>query len=612
MSEQNLGGDPSIGTPVEEPFLGEHIPIGLAVFEPVVPVHLQDRPRIDIPVEIANIQEAVDFEPKHGRWQIAKDIIGLVRHHKDGVETYRDKLLREERRGKNESATFGLATFGEQQAVLYAMNWDFFAGSLGVIAGEKFQAAADLAESKKLPFISIYASSGVRQHENVAGLTQMTRMVESIRHYKGKVAQPHVAVLLGNVWGGVSASAVPNADVVVALAGTNYGFAGPRVIEAHEGTAVPDGAQSAEANLMDRNIDVILRDTPELIDYLSALLSTSQVPDKQHALTPQAEPRLQNIHPEGDGRIFSFDGVGIKSPIRNTTEQPATPIVLKNKEHSADSTREDQLASQFQDLIIDANRVDLDFILHHAFTDTLPLYNHVEDGDIKRYPAVVAALGKIGSQPFLIVGSQPSYQKLGTKVRKLPASPGPQDFEYMERMLEMGGRLNLPAVFVTDTLGAEPTLSNERQGLSRSIASLMMKSIEYPQPVISIISGALGSGGGLATTPMIDRVMMLENAMAFVSEPRSATSILYNTPNPDPELIKQTLSTMRPTAADQLELGLVDEVVTETTDPYETAEHIHKAIFDTYVTLAAQSSRQLHSERRKKIRKLSGFEIVRE
>jgi len=158
-----------------------------------------------------------------------------------------------------------MAEVAGRPVVLYAMNWDFFAGSLGVVSGEKFQAAADLAISKKLPFVSVYASSGVRQQENFAGLTQMTRMVEAIRHYKEKVALPHVAVLLGNVWGGVSASAVPNADLILATSGTNFGFAGPNVIEAYEGSAVPLDSQSAEANLLDRNIDVVLSDVGELV-----------------------------------------------------------------------------------------------------------------------------------------------------------------------------------------------------------------------------------------------------------------------------------------------------------------------------------------------------------
>jgi len=119
-----------------------------------------------------------------------------------------DKLRRETGRGKTESSTYGLANVAGHQVVLYAMNWDFFAGSLGVVSGEAFQAAADLAISKRLPFVSVYASSGVRQHENFAGLTQMTRMwSRSATTSSGSPAPGRGAAR--NVWGGVSASAVP-------------------------------------------------------------------------------------------------------------------------------------------------------------------------------------------------------------------------------------------------------------------------------------------------------------------------------------------------------------------------------------------------------------------
>src|ERR1035441_543670 len=301
---------------LDSSFFGEGHPSGLPVFKAPIGAHLRNRKKVNSPSQLLVLQELVHFKASHGRWRIAKDLVGLVRrgHGNEGDESYGDKLQRERGKGKTESSTYGLANFDGHPVVLYAMNWDFFAGSLGVVSGEKFQAAADLAISRKLPFVSVYASSGVRQHENFAGLTQMTRMVEAIRHYKDKVPLPQIAVLLGNVWGGVSASAVPNADLILATSGTNFGFAGPNVIEAFEGLSVPTNSQSAEANMLDRNIDVVLADVDELVVYLGELLTSTARPDKHHELNRESVPSIRNVTSATQRRDFSFGSEGIYGP----------------------------------------------------------------------------------------------------------------------------------------------------------------------------------------------------------------------------------------------------------------------------------------------------------
>jgi acetyl-CoA carboxylase carboxyl transferase subunit beta len=594
-------------------FFGEGHPAGLPVFEAPEGAHLRNRKKVNSPSQLLTLQEQLNFKPIHVRWRIAKDLVGLIRrgHAGESDESYLDKLRRETGRGKSESSTYGLATIADRQVVLYAMNWDFFAGSLGVVSGEKFQAAADLAISKKLPFISVYASSGVRQHENFAGLTQMTRMVEAIRHYKERVALPQIAVLLGNVWGGVSASAVPNADLILATSGTNFGFAGPNVIEAFEGFSVPSNSQSAEANLLDRNIDVVLADVDELVGYLGELLTSTALPDKHHELNRETAPMIRNVTPSNQRRTFGFGPVGIYGP---RLDDAKVSEQLQSASARAVRTLDDPeaLEEQYQDLMTDANRVDLEFIVRFAFNEATAIYNYVQEADYKRYPAIVGAFAKIGTQPFVIVGTQPSYQRFGDTVVKRPSNPAPEDFAYMERVLEMGERLHLPALFVTDTLGAKPTLESERRGQSRAIARSILKGIDYSEPVISLVAGALGSGGGLATTPMADHVIMLEKAMAYVAEPRSAASILYKTPSPTRDQIRTTLATMRSTAQDQLDLGLIDEVIPEDANPFVTVERVHGAILKSYVELAELSEKRLRARRQERIRGLRAFEIVQE
>lgn len=90
---------------------GEGHPDGLPVFEPKVGAHLRNRKKVNSPSQLLALQEMVKFKASHGRWRIAKDLVGLVRrgHGDEKDESYIDKLRRETGRGKSESSTYGLA-----------------------------------------------------------------------------------------------------------------------------------------------------------------------------------------------------------------------------------------------------------------------------------------------------------------------------------------------------------------------------------------------------------------------------------------------------------------------------------------------------------------------
>src|SRR5690606_35184997 len=122
---------------------------------------------------IRTFLEAVNLQERRGHLRVVDDLIGLQRRVGDTIEHYRDKLLNAEAKsGATESAKFGIGHFNGQRTVVYVVDWAFFAGSLGEVAGEKFVQAAELAEREKLPLVSVGASTGVRQHENVLGLSQ--------------------------------------------------------------------------------------------------------------------------------------------------------------------------------------------------------------------------------------------------------------------------------------------------------------------------------------------------------------------------------------------------------------------------------------------------------
>lgn len=567
---------------------------------PVVPRTVstlyEARPKLNPTAAIADFVSKVELQERHGHMRVVDDLVGLQRRVGDRIERYKDKLLNaEQRSGTTESAKFGIGHFNGERAVVYVVDWAFFAGSLGEVAGEKFVQAAELAEREKLPLVSMGASSGVRQHENVLGLIQMQRMAAAANKFQHTTNRPYISVLAGQVWGGMSASAVPVADLVVALEGTDYGFAGARVIETFEGKAVPKGMQSAEANYLDRNVDALLKDVPELIDFLGRIFAAGRSGRRLKAGRPPADLQQRT-------RSISSGPEGFSAALWDRQQVDSSlPMPRDRRDRSAGELRE-ALMSRYNEIAASATRLDTEFLLQTVFDSAVPLYNHVRFEDEKKYPNIIAALATLGDQSFMVIGDQPSYRISGTYVGKSPANPSPEDFEYGVRMMAAAERWHLPIVFFTDTLGALPTMAAERRGQSRAIAQSIKKSASHPYPTVSVIIGAMGSGGGLATTPFGRETIMLDSALGFVSEPRSTATILYNEANPTVDQVAMTLETMKASAEDLRAQGLVDTIVHDSDHPHETARELRVAIVDGYNKQHGLAPRRLRQKADERLR----------
>lgn len=558
---------------------------------------LEERPEVNASLVLANLKTRMNFKESHKWWQIKEDAIGIKRRLVGGeIETYDQKLEKERAKGKTEAASIGTGKIGNTEVVMYGMHWDFFAGSLGTVAGEKFQQAIDIALAKNYPFIGIFSSGGARQQEAVPGLKQMERMVNAIGNFREKKL-PYIAILNGQVWGGISASAIPMGDIKVAIEGTDYGFAGARVIEAYSGQKVEPGEQSSEMHVRKyRTIDKTVKNQDELCEFLDQTLSILN-PDHPK-LTAANLPEFKAIVPSNKPKI-------------ELSEKVSLPLFGNEEEvFSVQKSERDRLYEQYESLVSDSRRIDAETLTALVFSDVVKLYDSYTLNNVLYNPAIIASLGKIGPQPFLIIGNQPSYQKVEEgNFRKIPSSPEPKDYDYMLRMLEFGARMGLPLVFFTDTLGAKPTLEAEQQAQSDSLARSLLATSRYPAFEISINIGMLGSGGGLATTPTGEYTTMLENAMAYVAEPRSGAVILYNKPNPTIDEVKDTILGAKATAKDQLDLSLIDGVLLEGKDHSELARNAYNQIATSYIELGKLSKKQLLSRRNNRIRTSKGIQI---
>ncbi|MDR0631578.1 MAG: acetyl-CoA carboxylase, carboxyltransferase subunit beta [Holosporales bacterium] len=132
-----------------------------------------------------------------------------------------------------------------KQALVAVMNFEFMGGSMGTFVGRAFYATAELAVSKRIPFVVVTASGGARMQEGMLSLMQMPATIIAVEMLRD-ARIPYVVLLTNPTMGGVSASFAMLGDVILAEPGALIGFAGPRVIEETINQKLPEGFQRAE------------------------------------------------------------------------------------------------------------------------------------------------------------------------------------------------------------------------------------------------------------------------------------------------------------------------------------------------------------------------------
>lgn len=157
--------------------------------------------------------------------------------------------------------------------VVACFEFDFMAGSMGSVVGERFVRGAQVALDQKVPFICITATGGARMQEGLLSLMQMAKTTSILTKLSEKKL-PFISVLTDPTTGGVSASFAFMGDVVMAEPKALIGFAGARVIENTVREKLPEGFQRAEFLLQKGAIDMIVdrRHMREEIAKLLALL----------------------------------------------------------------------------------------------------------------------------------------------------------------------------------------------------------------------------------------------------------------------------------------------------------------------------------------------------
>jgi len=126
-------------------------------------------------------------------------------------------------------------------------------------------------------------------------------------------------------------------------------------------------------------------------------------------------------------------------------------------------------------------------------------------------------------------------------------------------------------------------------------------------PIVTCVIGEGGSGGAIATA-LADRVLMQANSIYTVISPEGCAAILWR----DAGQAKKAAAAFRPDAVHCLELGVIDEIVSEPVggahiDPDMAARQLGQALRESLAELDGIPRDDLRRRRRARFRSLGVF-----
>lgn len=184
---------------------------------------------------------------------------------------YRDRLVQAQKATQEKDALIVMAgTLQGQPIVACAFEFEFMAGSMGSVVGERFVRAVEHCIEHRKPLVCFAASGGARMQEALLSLLQMAKTSAALAKLS-QAGLPYISVMTDPTTGGVSASLAMLGDVNIGEPKALIGFAGQRVIQQTVRETLPEGFQRSEFLLEHGALDMIV-DRRDMRDRIGALL----------------------------------------------------------------------------------------------------------------------------------------------------------------------------------------------------------------------------------------------------------------------------------------------------------------------------------------------------
>ncbi|CAH2716097.1 Acetyl-coenzyme A carboxylase carboxyl transferase subunit alpha [Neobacillus rhizosphaerae] len=223
--------------------------------------------------------------------------------------------------------------------------------------------------------------------------------------------------------------------------------------------------------------------------------------------------------------------------------------------------------------------------------------------------AIVGGIARFKGLPVTVIGHQRG-KDTKENIRRNFGMPHPEGYRKALRLMKQADKFNRPIICFIDTKGAYPGKAAEERGQSEAIARNLLEMAGLRVPVICIVIGEGGSGGALALG-VGNRIYMLENSTYSVISPEGAAAILWK----DAAFAKNAAETMKITAPDLKELGVIDGIIPEIKggahkDVKKQAEEIEKLLTTSLQQLLELSKEELVADRYNRFRTIGEYSIM--
>ncbi|MFM1654261.1 acetyl-CoA carboxylase carboxyl transferase subunit alpha [Brevibacillus sp. B_LB10_24] len=215
----------------------------------------------------------------------------------------------------------------------------------------------------------------------------------------------------------------------------------------------------------------------------------------------------------------------------------------------------------------------LDYI-RFIFTDFMELHGDRFYGDDA---AIVGGVARLNGRPVTVIGHQKGKDTKDNINRNF-GMPHPEGYRKALRLMEQADKFGRPILCFINTSGAYPGKAAEERGQSEAIARNLREMAQFRVPILCVVTGEGGSGGALAIS-VGNLIYMLENSVYSVISPEGAAALLWK----DASLAMRAAESMKITAADLLELNVIDGVIEEPfggahRDPAKQAELVKQQL----------------------------------